>query len=145
MLKLRRVHAIALVVILPRVGYRLADMVNALHTTWCLVRDMRAARSFYEGVLGLRPGYASEHWTEYDLGNGKIALHLGGAESSGGRGWTLGLVTDDLAALKSRLIGAAVTVEDYHETPNGVIVEFHDPDGNVIQAIQPGSSLSDFA
>ena len=40
------------------------------------VTDMKRAREFYEGVLGLHPDpeMTGEHWTEYLIGEGTLAL-----------------------------------------------------------------------
>src|SRR5260370_16420026 len=40
------------------------------------VTDMKRAREFYEGVLGLQPDpeMIGEHWTEYSIGEGTLAI-----------------------------------------------------------------------
>lgn len=119
-------------------------MISGLHTTWCQVSDMDGAVAFYRDVLGLLPGYTSPYWSEFDLGNGKIALHppLGDRQGTLGNpngGWFLGVRTENIKALRQRLEESGATINgDYHDTPNGVVLSFADPDGNPIQAIQLG-------
>ena len=38
--------------------------------------DMKRAREFYEGVLGLQPDpeMTGEHWTEYSIGEETLAI-----------------------------------------------------------------------
>src|SRR5438270_13969776 len=40
------------------------------------VTEMKRARAFYEGVLGLQPDaeMTGQHWTEYSIGEGTLAL-----------------------------------------------------------------------
>lgn len=110
---------------------------------------MDRAVAFYREALGLVPGYASPHWTEFDLGNGKIALHCRLAEGEGrlgnpDGGWVLGVSTADIRALRERLETARAAISgDYHDTPGGVVLSFADPDGNPIQAIEPGRTAAD--
>jgi predicted enzyme related to lactoylglutathione lyase len=110
-------------------------MITGLHTIWAPVHEMDAAVRFYEEVLGLSKGHASPFWTEFLVGDRKIALHAGG--EPGTAGWVLGLTTDDLDALEHRLREAGATVIGRHETPSGELLDFRDPDGNKIQAIKP--------
>ncbi len=43
---------------------------------------------------------------------------------------------EDIAALRLRLTHAGHTPGDYHDTPAGVVMDFTDPDGNRLQAMQ---------
>lgn len=123
-------------------------MVTGLATTWCPVSDMDRAVAFYRDVLGLTPKVTSPYWSDFQLGEARIGLHpardLPSPTGPIG-GWRLGLATDDLRGLRERLEAAGATItEDYHETPSGVVLTFTDPDGNPIQAMQPGSKRKDF-
>ncbi|MBI1755869.1 MAG: VOC family protein [Fimbriimonas ginsengisoli] len=124
-------------------------MISALHGVWCQVADMDRATAFYRDVLGLEPSYASKDWTEFNLGADRIALHStlrGFAPPHGeyGKGWFVGLRTDDLRALRARLEQAGVTIHgDYHDIPGGVILDFSDPDGNTLEAIQLGVAAAE--
>jgi extradiol dioxygenase family protein len=50
-------------------------MDPTLHTLICPVAEMGRAAAFYRDVLGLTPGYQSEHWSEFRLGDVRIGLH----------------------------------------------------------------------
>ena len=124
-------------------------MIQGLHTIWCQTSDMERSVAFYRDVLGLKPGYVSEHWSEFDLGNGKLALHhqLEGAQSPLGsylKGWVVGIQTDDVVGLRSKLESLGVKLHGgLHDIPTGVIFDFEDPDGNVLEAVQPGVTTQD--
>jgi catechol 2,3-dioxygenase-like lactoylglutathione lyase family enzyme len=51
-------------------------MIKDIAFTIYAVTDMKKAKEFYEGILGLVPGkeFNSDQWTEYDLGSGTFAL-----------------------------------------------------------------------
>lgn len=122
-------------------------MIQGLHTTWTQVSDMDRAAAFYKQVLGLRAEIESPYWTQFDLGNGKIALRHAiegfAADGKAKTGWFLGLQTPDLRGLRRRLEEADAQIHgDYHDTPGGVVLSFADPDGNPIQAIQPGAKAA---
>ncbi|MBA3726651.1 MAG: VOC family protein [Armatimonadetes bacterium] len=126
-------------------------MITAFHTIWCQTSDMDKGIAFYRDILGLTPGYTSQYWTEFDVGGRKLALHhaMEGTETPLGqhqRGWCLGIQTDDIRELKMKLDQAGAKLHGaYHDTPNGVVMDFEDPDGNPIQAIQSGLSSGDMA
>ena len=51
-------------------------MIKEIAYTVYAVNDMKKAKAFYEGILGLVPGteFNSDSWTEYNLGEGTFAL-----------------------------------------------------------------------
>jgi predicted enzyme related to lactoylglutathione lyase len=126
-------------------------LVKAAYIAICQVADMDRAVTFYRDVLGLTPGYTTPYWSDFTLGEFRIGLHppFNGAEPPDARpkkGWILGIETDDIRALRRRLeaAGAAITGE-WHDTPVGVILDFADPDGNPIQAMQRGIRAAEVA
>lgn len=125
-------------------------MVIGPHTTWCQVSDMQRSVTFYRDVLGLTPGVVSPYWSDFALGGMKLGLHprlTDAADPLGveGKGWYLGLETDDLKALVAKVEGSeGAVVGGFHQTPSGVVATLVDPDGNPLQAVQPGSKMSDF-
>lgn len=113
-------------------------------TTWAYVTDMDAAVEFYRDTLRLRPGHISKHWSDFDLGGSKLGLHPGKVSPSApeGTGWYFGLTSTDLTSLRSAVeMSHGRVVDDYHETPGGVVLTIADPDGNLLQVMQPGSKL----
>jgi len=115
-------------------------MISGLGKSWCQVDDMGRAVAFYRDALGLTVGFESPHWTEISVGDAVIALHsrLGGNGPCGeeGRGWYLGVVTDDVEALRPRIVAGGGIDHGLHDVPGGVVLTFTDPDGNPIQAFQ---------
>ena len=126
-------------------------MLKGLSVIMCQVSDMDRAVAFYRDVLGLKPGNVSPYWSDFEAGGAKIGLHppLKGSEapySISGKGWIIGFATDDLAALKARLLESGAEIRDsYHDIPGGVILDFADPDGNALRAAQYGISAKDLA
>jgi catechol 2,3-dioxygenase-like lactoylglutathione lyase family enzyme len=123
-------------------------MVKGIHTVLCQVSDMNRSVKFYRDILGLTPGVESPYWTDFLLGGTRIGLHppFGGTTPAVSGGWILGLQVDDLPALRRTLSESGFSTENqYHDTPSGCVWDFHDPDGNPIQAIQVGTKSSDFA
>lgn len=119
------------------------------HTLICQVADMDRAVTFYRDVLGLDPGYTSPHWSEFKMGETRIGLHPsfdGSPVEPDGRGWVLGVATPDIRELRTKLVATGVKVaEGYHDTPSGAVMDFRDPDGNALQAIQLGAKAKDLA
>jgi len=123
-------------------------MVTGLGTLICQVNDMDRAVAFYRDVLGFTPGIINPHWSDFSVpGGGKIGLHPPFRDAGAkGAGWIVGLATDDIADLKVKLAASGYpTDHKYHDTPGGVVLDFADPDGNPLQAIQYGAKASDLA
>lgn len=123
-------------------------MIGGSSTTWCQVTDMERSIRFYRDVLGLKPLMESPYWTEFALGEGKIALHHlmrddGRPCGENGKGWYLGLACSDVRALAAMVTSGGGTEYGMHETPSGVVLTFCDPDGNPMQALQAGTKLDD--
>jgi predicted enzyme related to lactoylglutathione lyase len=119
------------------------------HTLICQVSDMDRGVAFYRDVLGLAPGYTSPHWSEFKMGETRIGLHPsfdGSPVQPNGQGWVLGVATEDIRSLRSSLEKAGVYVgSNYHDTPSGAVMDFRDPDGNALQAIQVGAKARDLS
>lgn len=121
-------------------------MVNAIGTLLCPVTDMDRSVRFYGDGLGLRSIYHSPYWSTFELGSVRIGLHpVTDGLVNGGGGWVVAFEVEDIAALRKHLadIGHPSNAE-YHQTPAGVVMDFSDPDGNPLQAMQLGSDLKDF-
>ena len=62
-----------------------------------------------------------------------------------GKGWYLGMETDDLLALKNAVdCSQGKVVGGFHDTPGGAVLTITDPDGNPIQVMQVGAKSKDF-
>jgi predicted enzyme related to lactoylglutathione lyase len=106
---------------------------------------MDRAVSFYRDVLGLTENYVSQHWSTLHAGPTRIGLHppFERSQEVRGGGWVFGLEVSDIAAFRAKLEAAGVSCTEYHETPGGAIFDFADPDGNRLQAMQPGVFVKD--
>lgn len=107
---------------------------------------MDRAVGFYRDVLGMTVTSESPYWTAIDLGGASLGLHprFSPADGPRGGGWILGYAVSDLKALHERLIAAgARIVNAFHDVPGGVLVQFEDPDGNALQAIQRGTTRAE--
>jgi predicted enzyme related to lactoylglutathione lyase len=123
--------------------------VSALMIVWCQASDMDRSVAFYRDVLGLSLEFSSPHWSQFRIGSMRLGLHpsLSGKtppHGEYGSGWFVGLEVDDLKALRGRLEAVGAPVHgDYHEVPGGTVLDFADPDGNVIEAMQIGVKAAD--
>ena len=109
------------------------------------VIDMKRARAFYEGVLGLKISeqMMNGQWIEYDLGNNTLAIASVGPQwtpSDQGTGAALE-VEDFDAAVKSLKDQKVPFVVEAYESPCCRMAIIQDPDGNniVIHKLKPES------
>ncbi|MDN5943503.1 MAG: VOC family protein [Nitrospira sp.] len=102
------------------------------------VTDLKRARQFYEGVLGLKEarffGKENTGFVEYDIGPGTLAIGNGAPDwkpSAGGG--SVALEVDDFPGAITRLkaIGCAFRLEPL-ETPVCHMAVVLDPDGNSV-------------
>jgi predicted enzyme related to lactoylglutathione lyase len=103
------------------------------------VSDMKRARTFYEGALGLKPnseydGSGNPNWVEYDIGVTTLGVGCApGMFDPSPKGASAALEVEDFD-------GALATVKDKnipvvmgpHEFPSCRMVVIADPDGNRI-------------
>jgi catechol 2,3-dioxygenase-like lactoylglutathione lyase family enzyme len=99
------------------------------------VKDVKIARAFYEGTLGLKvTANWDDQWVEYDIGDGTLAITTADATHQPGRhGATLGLEVVGFAAALTHLKKTAVPIlNGPFDSPacRGCIIR--DPDGNEI-------------
>lgn len=101
------------------------------------VSDLKKARAFYEGVLGLKPnseygGSGDVPWIEYDIGGGTLGVGCApGIWDPSTKGASAALEVDDfdaaLALIKERNVPVVMGPNDY---PPCRMVVIADPDGN---------------
>lgn len=101
------------------------------------VTDMSRARAFYEGVLGLTATMDNQmegdHWVEYDIGAGTLAIANAPGISPSRNGCSVALEVDDFDKAIAELKAAGVAFNfGPLETPVCHLVFVRDPDGNSI-------------
>ena len=103
------------------------------------VTDMARARSFYEGVLGLKATYlvgepGGMQWTEYDITNGTLSIGAGAPDwHPRADGCSVGLEVEDFDAAIAHLKGSDVRFKmEPFPTPVCRMAFILDPDGNTI-------------
>ena len=100
------------------------------------VTDIKRARAFYEGVLGLKPTMESAGgmWVEYDVGHGTLGIGCyGEAWKPSPDGTCVALEVDDLDAAVAELKAKGVVVAmEPMDTPVCRFAIICDPDGNRI-------------
>ncbi len=99
------------------------------------VKDVKAARAFYEGPLGLKQtANWQDQWVEYDIGAGTLAITAADeTHKPGQHGPTVGLEVTNFETVLERMKQHSVsTVGQPFDTPvcRGCIIR--DPDGNEI-------------
>ena len=107
--------------------------VTGVAFTMYPVTDMARAVAFYRDEIGLTPtDYASDYWSEFDVGGATFGI--GNFEQVGkpGTGASLALEVDDIAAAHARLVDRGVTISAPHELTNCWLSVVHDPDGNQV-------------
>ena len=109
------------------------------------VTDLKRARSFYEGVLGLSVSETmmGGQWVEYDLGNNTLAIaNVGPQWTPSDQGTGAALEVDDFEGAVKHLKDQHVQfVVEAYESPCCRMAIIQDPDGNniVIHKLKPES------
>ena len=102
------------------------------------VTDVKRARAFYEGTLGLKPGMVYEGegvgWIEYEIGPGVVAIGAGSENfkpSSNGGSVALEVGDFDRAIQELKNAGTKFVIEPL-DFPGCRMAAVLDPDGNTI-------------
>ena len=102
------------------------------------VTNLKRAREFYEGALGLKVshffGDENQAWIEYDIGAGTLSISNGAPDwKPNAGGGAAGLEVEDfaLAVAELKAKGSAFLLEPI-ETPVCHMAVVSDPDGNSI-------------
>jgi predicted enzyme related to lactoylglutathione lyase len=105
------------------------------------VSDMKRAKGFYEGILGLKKSRAfgqhngEDQWVEYDIGAGCLAIIAGGEKEwpPGSTGVAAALEVDDFDGFVSKLRSSGVKIVfEPFESPICWTTVINDPDNNRI-------------
>ncbi len=119
-------------------------MITELAFTGTPVTDMKRARAFYEGALGLKPTMDSAGglWVEYDVGASTFGIgSYGDAWKPAPEGTCVAFEVDNLEAEVSRLKSKGVPIHaDITDTPVCRFAIVCDPDANKIMLHQRKAS-----
>ena len=100
------------------------------------VTDMKRARGFYEGILGLKLSgeYAEGVWVEYEIGDGIVAIaNVGDQWRPSPDGTSVALEVEDFEEAIEKLKGAKIRfAAEAMETPVCWMAVVQDPHGNKI-------------
>jgi predicted enzyme related to lactoylglutathione lyase len=111
-------------------------MITEIAFTGTPVTDMKRAREFYEGALGLKPAMEAGGgiWVEYEIGGATFALGcVGDSWKPSADGTCLAFEVDNLDAELSRL--KSRNVKFHMEVTDSPVCRFAivlDPDGNKV-------------
>lgn len=106
--------------------------VNAIAFVGIPVTEMKRARDFYEGVLGLQPDpeMTGESWTEYPIGDGTLALACIGEQwLPSKQGTSAALEVNNLEDAIARLEQRKISYDEV-DSPVCRMAVIEDPDGN---------------
>jgi predicted enzyme related to lactoylglutathione lyase len=96
------------------------------------VTDMKRAREFYEDLLGLQPDpeMTGEHWTEYSIGEGTLAIASVGEQwKPSNDGTCAALEVENLEEAIARFEDRKITYDNV-DSPVCRMAIIEDPDGN---------------
>ncbi len=96
------------------------------------VTDMKRAREFYEGVLGLQPDpeMTNEMWLEYPIGSGTLAIAcIGEMWKPSDQGTSAALEVENLEEAITRLEEKKIAFHKF-DSPVCRMAAIQDPDGN---------------
>jgi predicted enzyme related to lactoylglutathione lyase len=105
------------------------------------VTDMERARAFYEDVLGLQPDpeMTGQHWTEYSIGDGTLAIACVGEQwKPSNEGTSAALEVENLEEAIARFQERKIAY-DKVDSPVCRMAIIEDPDGNklIIHKLKP--------
>lgn len=114
-------------------------MITGIDTVLCVTDDMDRAVAFYRDTLGLTPTYTSPYYSGFKIGSVSIGLHppMNNDPVQNSGNWVLGLSVANLDEFREKIRSSGVwCAGEYHVIPGGRLLDFKDPDGNALQAIQ---------
>lgn len=112
--------------------------LQGIETVYYRICNMEKAVAFYEGVLGLTlKSRAGNDWAEFDVGGYDLALEGELATRPHQGGATVVFRTDDVEALDAHFAAHDVLRREVEDLGGAKLLEFYDPDGNRLIAMQP--------
>lgn len=112
--------------------------ITQIAFTCYAVSDIKKARAFYEGVLGLTSGSdfpptEESQFVEYEIGNGTLAIGCSPDWKPSSDGASAALEVEDFDAVLAELKKKNISVfSGPHVFPSCSMVVLKDPDGNKV-------------
>lgn len=107
--------------------------------------DYAATRRFYTEGLGIRLTGQTRGHAVLDLGGTRLVLldggRVAGFQRKEGQGLYLELQVGDLDAVRSHLRSVGARVFELRTTPSGRLMTVQDPEGNLVNLVEPGSRM----
>lgn len=114
-------------------------LIGGIETVYYRICNMDKAVAFYQDVLGLTlKNRAANDWAEFDAGGYDLALEGELATRPHQGGATVVFRTDDIEALDAHFAAHDVLRREVEDLGGAKLLEFYDPDGNRIIAMQAG-------
>jgi catechol 2,3-dioxygenase-like lactoylglutathione lyase family enzyme len=115
-----------------------SQLFEGIDTVFYQVCDMDRAIEFYEGLLGLKLlRREGRDWAEFGAGDQVLSLSGELATKPHQGGATVVLRAPDLGAVEARLAEGGVQRGPIEDMGGARMLQFFDPDGNEIVALQP--------
>ncbi|MSP22256.1 MAG: VOC family protein [Dehalococcoidia bacterium] len=125
---------------------RTAPQIGLLEVLQTSSSDVAATVAFYRDVLGATvqgdEQAESLQWARLRLGNVDIGIHAAPASYEG---WLPSFRVVAVGPLRAAVLAAGLECRNYHDSPGGVSLQFRDPAGNWLAAIQFGVSAAQLA
>jgi len=113
--------------------------LEGVETVFYQVCNMERAVAFYGGLLGLElKRREGNDWAEFNVGGVDLALSGELAVAPQGGGAIVVLRTPDIGALETHLTENGVQKGRIEDMGGARMLDFYDPDGNQLVAMQPG-------
>lgn len=111
--------------------------IDGVETVYYRICNMDKAVAFYRDVLGLElRTRAANDWAEFSAGGVDLALEGELATRPHQGGATVVLRTADVRGLEAHLTGHGVNHNGVEDLGGSLLLEFFDPDGNRLMAMQ---------
>ncbi|MFQ5672671.1 MAG: VOC family protein [Nitrospinales bacterium] len=105
------------------------------------VRDMARAVDFYRDVLGLKPLFTGDEWSEFEIGGQRLALRKMASPASTVAAVSLEATPIEHAVEKLKSRGVRIA-RDVQVFPYGKLASFLDSEGNLVGLYEPPAKPS---
>lgn len=113
-------------------------MIDKTAFFWYPITDMDRAVEFYRDLLGFKPLFKGEDWSEFDVAGQRLALCKVDALDRGKTSPGVSFMARPIEQVIATLSGKGISfVESLKIYPYGKLAYFQDPDSNVLGLYEP--------